>query len=126
MAVDGSAVGTLCFVLINSLLPFSFFAPAEARGSRPPPKMPCGSDCGTARDALNACKRELGLHPRQCYPSSYKGQCDAAEFELKQCLAFAADPRDAKLLYDASRPREVRVAANARLQKKLKDQPCFP
>ena len=72
--------------------------------------------CGTPRDALSACKRELGLHPRQCYPSSYKGQCDSAEFELKQCLAFAADPRDAKLLYDASRPREVRVAANARLE----------
>lgn len=82
--------------------------------------------CGTPRDALSACKRELGLHPRQCYPSSYKGQCDSAEFALKQCLAFAADPRDAKLLYDASRPREVRVAANARLQKKLKDQPCSP
>ena len=86
-----------------------------------------GPCCGTARDALNACKRELGLHPRQCYPpSSYKGQCDAAEFELKQCLAFIADPRDAKLLYDASTPREVRVAANARLQKKLKDPPCSP
>ena len=82
--------------------------------------------CGTARDALDACKRELGLHPRQCYPSSYKGQCDAVEFELKKCLAFAADPRDATLLYDASRPREVRVAANARLQKKLKDPPCSP
>ena len=82
--------------------------------------------CGTPRDALDACKRELGLHPRQCYPSSYQGQCDAAEFELKKCLAFAADPREATLLYDASRPREVRVAANARLQKKLKDPPCSP
>jgi hypothetical protein len=125
MAVDGSAVGTLRFVFINPSCFLSVLCTHEARGSRPPP-MPCGSDCGTARDALNACKRELGLHPRQCYPSSYKGQCDAAEFELKQCLAFAADPRDAKLLYDASRPREVRVAANARLQKKLKDQPCSP
>ena len=94
------------------------------RASRGVTTMP--APCGTPRDALSACKRELGLHPRQCYPSSYKGQCDSAEFELKQCLAFAADPRDAKLLYDASRPREVRVAANARLQKKLKDQPCSP
>ena len=84
------------------------------------------SPCGEPREALNACKQELGLHPRQCYPSSYKGQCDAAEFELKKCLAFAADPRDARLLYDTSRPREARVAANARLQKKLKDQPCSP
>ena len=95
-------------------------APAAPRRNYMP------APCGTPRDALSACKRELGLHPRQCYPSSYKGQCDSAEFALKQCLAFAADPRDAKLLYDASRPREVRVAANARLQKKLKDQPCSP
>ena len=84
------------------------------------------SPCGEPREALNACKQELGLHPRQCYPSSYKEQCDAAEFELKKCLAFAADPRDARLLYDTSRPREARVAANARFQKKLKDQPCSP
>ena len=82
--------------------------------------------CSTPREALNACKRELGLLPRQCYPSSYKGQCDRTEFELKKCLAFAADPRDADTLYNASRPREARVAANTRLQKKLKDQPCSP
>ena len=82
--------------------------------------------CSTPRKALYACKLDLGLHPRQCYPSSYKGQCDRTEFELKKCEAYAADPRDAKTLYDASRPREARVAANARLQKKLKDQPCSP
>jgi hypothetical protein len=96
----------------------------SARDAGPLRKATMPAPCSTPRDALSACKRELGLHPRQCYPSSYKGQCDSAEFELKQCLAFAADPRDAKLLYDASRPREVRVAANARLQKKLKDEPC--
>ena len=119
-----SKVGWAVFFPVNARGRRHTTTTSVCRASRGVTTMP--APCGTPRDALSACKRELGLHPRQCYPSSYKGQCDSAEFELKQCLAFAADPRDAKLLYDASRPREVRVAANARLQKKLKDQPCSP
>jgi hypothetical protein len=83
--------------------------------------------CEEQEKALAACKRELGLHPRQCYPAhGYRGQCDRAEFELKKCKAFAADARDARTLYNHSAPRDARVAANARLQKRLKDQPCTP
>jgi hypothetical protein len=85
--------------------------------------------CKTQMAALHECKLSLGLLPNQCYPSTgYKGQCDAAEFAFKRCLAFAANRRDAKVLYDTQSPRQERVAANARLQKALKkyNQPCTP
>ena len=84
--------------------------------------------CSEPLELLHECKRKLGLLPRQCYPSSYQGQCDAFEFESKKCLAFHANPRDAALLYDARAPRDARVAANARLQKALRkhNQPCTP
>ena len=85
--------------------------------------------CKAAVDALHECKQKLGLHPRQCYPSSgYGGECDKAEYELKRCLAFAANERDAAVLYNVQSPRPARVAANARLQKKLKkhNEPCIP
>ena len=85
--------------------------------------------CATPRAALVECKRKLGLLPRQCYPQpGYKGECDTAEFEWKRCLAFAANARDAAVLYDARAPRATRVAANARLQKALRkfNEPCTP
>ena len=66
--------------------------------------------------------------PRQCYPKTgYQGECDSAEFNLKQCLAFAANERDAAILYNAASPRQARVEANARLQKRLQrhNQPCI-
>ena len=76
--------------------------------------------CSTALAALEACKRELGLLPKQCYPrSGYNGQCDKAEFELKRCRAYDANPRDAAVLYNTKADRKARVEANARLQKKL-------
>ena len=82
---------------------------------------PCMPDaCSTALAALEACKRELGLLPKQCYPrSGYNGQCDKAEFELKRCRAYDANPRDAAVLYNTKADRKARVEANARLQKKL-------
>ena len=86
-------------------------------------------NCQTQLAALHECKRGLGLHPRQCYPQSgYRGECDANEFALKRCLAYAANPRDAAVLYDAKAPRKDRVDANARLQKKLRrfNEPCTP
>ena len=59
--------------------------------------------CTNTLDALHRCKRELGLMPSQCYPrKSYSGACDAAEFELKRCMAHAVDPASARVLYDAS------------------------
>ena len=77
--------------------------------------------CKSAYDALHACKASVGLLPRQCYPASgYKGECDPLEFQLKRCLAFDANERDAAVLYDTRQPRDARVAANARLQKKLR------
>ena len=85
--------------------------------------------CAVQREALHECKRALGLLPRQCYPESgYNGSCDRAEFEWKQCLAYAANSRDAELLYNAQASRQERVAANARLQKALRkhNQPCVP
>lgn len=76
--------------------------------------------CKDAMDALHKCKRDIGLLPRQCYPrSGYKGECDMAEYTYKRCLAFAANARDATLLYDVKAPRKERVEANKRLQKKL-------
>ena len=79
-------------------------------------------------DALAECKRNLGLQPRQCYAPEHRGQCDAAEFGLKKCLAYAANARDAAVLYDTKAPRQARVDANKRLQKKLQrfNQPCIP
>ena len=84
--------------------------------------------CAAAQQALATCKRELGLHPKQCYPPDYRGQCDQLEYNLKRCLAHDADPRSAAVLYDPSRSRAERVAANQRLQAKLKkhNQPCTP
>ena len=85
--------------------------------------------CKAAVAALDECKLKLGLLPKQCYPmSGYSGECDKAEYELKRCLAFAANERDAAVLYDVQSPRAARVAANARLQKKLKkhNEPCTP
>ena len=76
--------------------------------------------CSKPLAALDACKRELGLLPKQCYPRhGYDGRCDVAEFELKRCRAYDASPRDAAVLYNAKAPRQARVEANARLQKKL-------
>ena len=73
--------------------------------------------CKAAVAALDECKLKLGLLPKQCYPmSGYSGECDKAEYELKRCLAFAANERDAAVLYDVQSPRAARVAANARLQ----------
>ena len=88
-------------------------------------------ECKDKVAALHECKRAIGLFPQQCYPSSpgaYEGTCDAAEYELKKCLATAVSPKDANLLYDATAPRQARVDANARLQKKLRKfiEPCKP
>lgn len=85
--------------------------------------------CKAKMAALHECKRKIGLLPKQCYPHiGYKGDCDAAEFEFKQCLAHAASPRDAAVLYNTQSSRQARVEANARIQKKLKkfNQPCTP
>ena len=85
------------------------------------------SPCSSERAALTDCKKALGLLPLQCYPhTGYKGTCDSFEFNLKKCRANNVDPRDARTLYDPNARREDRVAANARLQKRLKDQPCTP
>lgn len=74
------------------------------------------------------CKRQLGLLPQQCYPAAYSGECDRNEFELKKCMAFAADPQSAAILYKAGASRADRVNANLRLQKKLRafNAPCTP
>ena len=85
--------------------------------------------CTEAMRALHACKRALGLQPNQCYPGKgYGGECDRSEAEFKRCLAYVADPRDAKVLYDSSATRDARVQANLRLQKKLRrfNVPCTP
>tara|TARA_B110001452_G_scaffold81990_1_gene67051 strand:+ start:449 stop:721 length:273 start_codon:yes stop_codon:yes gene_type:complete len=85
--------------------------------------------CEAQIEALAACKKVLGLYPKQCYPAKgYKGECDRSEFDLKACHAHAVDPQSAKVLYDTSRPRAERVAANQRLQYKLKpyEKPCTP
>ena len=85
--------------------------------------------CRRAVSALHECKRSIGLQPRQCYPrTGYKGTCDELEFGLKKCLAMQADSRDAAVLYNASAPREARIAANKRLQKKLQKYnfDCIP
>jgi lipopolysaccharide biosynthesis regulator YciM len=58
--------------------------------------------------------------PQQCYPPAYSGECDAAEHNLKHCMAHAADPDAARVLYDSSRSREARIMANQRIQRKLK------
>ena len=95
--------------------------------------MPAGVNladaCGESYKKLAECKHKIGLLPKQCYPrTGYRGECDQAEFEFKRCLAFAANARDAKVLYDPKSPREDRVAANARLQKRLQkfNEPCTP
>ena len=84
--------------------------------------------CTSQQQTLHACKRSLGLLPNQCYPPKYGGDCDKAEFEYKRCLAFAANERDARVLYDTSQPRKERAEANRRLQAKLKgfNVPCTP
>jgi len=84
--------------------------------------------CASAQQALHKCKRDLGLLPGQCYPTGCKNACDAEEYAYKRCLAFAADARDAKLLYDTKAARRDRVEANQRLQKKLRpfNVPCTP
>ena len=87
------------------------------------------ASCKDSLRALDACKQQLGLLPKQCYPSAgYRGECDKAEFALKRCHAFAANARDAAVLYNTESPRQARVEANARLQKKLKkfNEPCTP
>jgi hypothetical protein len=82
-------------------------------------------ECAQVRRALDNCKASIGLLPRQCYRPG-QSSCDAEEFAVKRCLAFAIDPRDARVLYSTSADRSQRVGANARLQKKLKpfNQPC--
>ena len=84
--------------------------------------------CADVQRALHACKRSIGLLPGQCYPKGYKNTCDAEEFAYKRCLAFAADARDAKVVYDTKAPRADRVEANQRLQRKLRafNVPCTP
>ena len=91
---------------------------------------PSASDhnvCAPAQKALHDCKAALGLLPRQCYKPG-GGSCNAEEFQFKKCLAFLYDERDARVLYNPSSARDERVAANLRLQKKLKrfDVPCHP
>eukprot|EP00967_Tisochrysis_lutea_P124093 scaffold207199_cov31-Tisochrysis_lutea.AAC.1 len=77
--------------------------------------------CAEAVKALYACKGKIGLLPKQCYPLvSYRGECDGAEHELKRCLAFAAYPEAASVLYDTSRSREARRLANQKIQRKMK------
>ena len=91
--------------------------------------MPDWKACAEAQASLFACKKALGLMPYQCYPTKgYGGGCDDPEHAYKRCLATAADPRDARVLYDASAPRQARVEANLRIQKKLRkiDVPCQP
>ena len=76
--------------------------------------------CNAAESALDACKKSIGLLPKQCYPrQGYDGRCDSLEFELKKCRAFDANARDAALLYNPQAARQARVEANARLQKRL-------
>lgn len=85
--------------------------------------------CAAAQHALFECKKRVGLLPQQCYPAKgYKGDCDEFEFAYKRCLTTVADPIDARVLYDPKSPRQDRVQANLRLQKKLKafDVPCRP
>ena len=84
-------------------------------------------ECAQVQRALDNCKTSLGLLPRQCYRPG-QSACDAEEFALKKCQAFAVDPRDARVLYSESADRTQRVNANARLQKKLKpfNKPCMP
>ena len=83
--------------------------------------------CAAAQQALHKCKASLGLLPQQCYKEK-SASCDHEEFHLKKCLAMLYDERDAKVLYNPNSSREDRVAANRRLQKKLKkfDVPCHP
>jgi hypothetical protein len=61
-----------------------------------------------AQQALFDCKAHLGLLPQQCYKPKH-GTCDAQEFELKKCLAFLYNERDARVLYNAKSPRDERV-----------------
>ena len=71
----------------------------------------------------------MGLFAKQCYPpGKYKGECDKLEFELKKCRAYEANARDAAVLYNPKAPRDARVEANKRLQKKLQrfNEPCQP
>ena len=85
------------------------------------------ASCKVALGQLHECKKQLGLLPQQCYPLvGYNGKCDAYEHEYKKCLAYAADRRDATVLYSKSAPRQARAEANARLQKRLRkyNQPC--
>eukprot|EP00962_Isochrysis_galbana_P034895 scaffold11890_cov112-Isochrysis_galbana.AAC.2 len=85
--------------------------------------------CSELVSALHVCKQKLGLMPQQCYPSAgYSGECDTAEHNLKHCMAHAADPDAARVLYDNTRSREVRIVANQRIQRKLKRNhvPCVP
>jgi len=77
--------------------------------------------CSESVSALHACKQSVGLLPNQCYPpTSYSGQCDANEVALKQCMAYAADPEAAQVLYDPTpRSRDARNLANQKIQRKL-------
>ena len=89
----------------------------------------CYRSCADAQLSLHDCRRALGLRPGQCYPSSgYNGRCDANEFGLKKCLAFAANERDARVLYDTSQPRKARADANRRPPARLTGfhVPCTP
>ena len=100
---------------------------AEMPTPTPTPTRSDHDRCAPAQKALHACKASLGLLPRQCYKPQ-GGSCDAEEFDLKRCLAFLYDERDARVLYNPASQRDARVAANQRLQKKLKrfDVPCTP
>ena len=85
--------------------------------------------CRRAQQALHACKAAQGLLPNQCYPmKGYGGECDESEYEYKKCISFAANPGDARILYDPKQSRLERMDANKRLMKRLKafNQPCKP
>ena len=84
------------------------------------PRDAVDAQCKPDMDALYACKKRLGLHPKQCYPPDLAGGCDGAEQAVKRCLAFATDPRSAAILYNPQSPRQSRVEANQRLQKALR------
>ena len=75
--------------------------------------------CAAAFADVYTCKKEHGLSPTACYPSTYRGQCDFVEGELKRCVSFAVAPREAAIYFDTTNSRADRVAANKVLQKKL-------
>jgi len=84
----------------------------------PAPSKEAHQVCAPAQKALYDCKASLGLLPQQCYKPK-GGTCDSEEFQLKKCLSFLYNERDARVLYNTNAARDERVAANRRLQKQL-------